>query len=398
MQGPSYFQLISPLIFLVFSLGFGAIWLVARDIGAARLFAASYFAGAVGFIVDFIRPALDPIVASYASNIPYMLTGILFAAGLFTYYRVRTPAVLLALLTLAWLGAFSWFRLVEDDIIKRTLVMNIGASVMFGFPVFMLHKQMRQKIDRLLQVFVGLNAVTFTVRVLLALQIDAPTLTDQTYRNSVSALSLHFTASVAALCIAGLLFVIFGMEIFSKLRVEANTDPLTGLINRRGMQDRMGAFEHGFKAGVMSHAVVIADLDRFKQVNDTFGHDAGDAVIRAFADNMQELAFGKHLAVRLGGEEFALLLYGGTPEIAEICAEGARAAFEVTLHPQLDMGSVTASFGFALWTPGQALSDVLREADQALYRAKKRGRNVIVAAETIEKGFAERAAYSTAAA
>lgn len=165
-----------------------------------------------------------------------------------------------------------------------------------------------------------------------------------------------------------------------ELRRLAETDPLTALLNRRSFTERAHAAIAASAREDTDISVIIVDLDHFKQVNDTYGHPAGDAVIRAFADVLLGLSQGEpHLVARVGGEEFAILLRGaGTAEAmvrtAEIQEALASRALPVSETFEL---RITASYGIATRQPAEPLADLFARADQALYRAKSEGRNRI---------------------
>jgi diguanylate cyclase (GGDEF)-like protein len=157
-------------------------------------------------------------------------------------------------------------------------------------------------------------------------------------------------------------------------RQDAETDPLTGLMNRRALfarydHRRLGAFV----------AVVAFDLDNFKHINDSYGHAVGDDVLCLFAGIMRTNSRPTDQVVRLGGEEFALVMPRILPEKAESVAEKIRAELAAEVL-QTDMGPLrcTVSAGIAFGTSeGSSFEDVLRRADQALYEAKRDGRNRI---------------------
>jgi diguanylate cyclase (GGDEF)-like protein len=159
----------------------------------------------------------------------------------------------------------------------------------------------------------------------------------------------------------------------------ALTDPLTGLPNRRAIENwavtqLSSAARHGF-----SIWVVQADLDHFKQVNDTFGHDAGDAVLKKFSQILKDHLRRSDLCGRLGGEEFLMVLTHTTRENAVAVIERIRAKLEMThLTFRGCTVAVTASFGLAGFEANQSpsgFSKLQRLADAALYSAKRGGRN-----------------------
>jgi two-component system cell cycle response regulator len=128
---------------------------------------------------------------------------------------------------------------------------------------------------------------------------------------------------------------------------------------------------------------MITDLDRFKQVNDKFGHDGGDEVLREFARRLRKNVRGIDLACRFGGEEFVVVMPDTDPEIAEKVAERVRA--EIAQTPFLTGASgatinVTVSVGVSALRRGKdSVQDLMKRADVALYEAKTGGRNRVVA-------------------
>lgn len=156
---------------------------------------------------------------------------------------------------------------------------------------------------------------------------------------------------------------------------KALTDPGTGLANRRhGMLHLQRAFAAADRSAALS--VVLFDLDRFKAVNDRFGHHTGDQVLRVFAEILQARTRAMHLAVRFGGEEFLAILDGAASDDAVVMAEGVLA--DLREH-DFGWGRLTVSAGVSEYEPGMASPDVLvAAADQALYRAKERGGDQVV--------------------
>ncbi|MCI0341181.1 MAG: sensor domain-containing diguanylate cyclase [Planctomycetales bacterium] len=161
-------------------------------------------------------------------------------------------------------------------------------------------------------------------------------------------------------------------------------DALTGVASRRYFDARLAREVRLARQGAGPLALVLLDLDRFKSVNDTHGHPAGDRVLRAAGGVLARAVRGDDLAARTGGEEFALLLPGAGAEDALAVAERVRAdiaAGEIRL-PEGEGGGarvrVTASAGVAVLAPGEGPADFVARADRALYRAKRGGRDRVV--------------------
>jgi two-component system cell cycle response regulator len=162
-------------------------------------------------------------------------------------------------------------------------------------------------------------------------------------------------------------------------------DPLTGLFNRAYFLDQLGPTSDGGAARGLGLAVLMLDVDHFKRINDTYGHDAGDAVLREVAQVLRECTRSEDLVARYGGEEFILALTVTAPDQATDRAERIRAEiaarpfapnFTDPAHPL----RVTASIGLAFSHPGRLRNPVglITTADQGLYQAKRAGRNRVV--------------------
>jgi diguanylate cyclase (GGDEF)-like protein len=166
-------------------------------------------------------------------------------------------------------------------------------------------------------------------------------------------------------------------------RKAALTDPLTGIANRRAFFDRGGPLLAWAQADRRSAALLLFDLDRFKEVNDTAGHHAGDRVLQAFCDLVAGSIKPGDLFGRLGGEEFACLLANASMAHALHIAERLRREFAAMRLPDLDVNP-TVSVGVAIANEaGRSLPALLAIADRALYRAKAEGRNRVAPAPLV---------------
>jgi diguanylate cyclase (GGDEF)-like protein len=166
------------------------------------------------------------------------------------------------------------------------------------------------------------------------------------------------------------------------ITAKSETDTLSGLYNRRGFEQRAEPALASMRKGGLPASLVVCDLDHFKSVNDSFGHDMGDRVIEAFAATLKKAAAERMTVSRMGGEEFTIFLPGSNAAGARLFAEGVRAAFAGMPIPGLpEWKRCTASFGVAESHPEESLSDLRRRADAALYAAKRGGRDRVCMAD-----------------
>ncbi|MEW5966631.1 MAG: GGDEF domain-containing protein [Pseudomonadota bacterium] len=164
------------------------------------------------------------------------------------------------------------------------------------------------------------------------------------------------------------------LESEAHIRELMMTDPLTGVANRRHLDDRL-AMELARQARYgQPLSVILTDIDWFKRVNDTFGHAAGDAVLEAFARTLEASIRSSDFLARYGGEEFVLLLPNTEIGEATALAERMREATHRIRIPDSVL-SATASFGVTLARPGETMAEVLSRADEAMYLSKSGGRD-----------------------
>ncbi len=183
--------------------------------------------------------------------------------------------------------------------------------------------------------------------------------------------------------VVAFLFVSLTKErVESQLRSAALTDPLTGLGNRRAFFERSeAALTHNRRHGRPT-AVIVFDLDRFKEINDRHGHPVGDMVIQTFAETATGRLRAGDLVARLGGEEFAAMLPDTTDTQARAVAEDISHAFEAAVAALSPAGlRCTASAGVAATLATSSLEELLTAADRALYQAKGQGGDLVCLGE-----------------
>ncbi|MCW8399106.1 diguanylate cyclase [Legionella sp. PATHC038] len=180
------------------------------------------------------------------------------------------------------------------------------------------------------------------------------------------------------------------VRLRENLRYQSMRDPLTGLYNRRYLEDFLLKQIHQSERTRTPLSVLMLDLDHFKKINDTYGHDAGDAVLKELGKVLQDDIRVGDIAARYGGEEFIIVFYGIGAEMIKNRAESIRhnvSRMQIKYGAQ-PVGSITISIGIAVYPMhGRNAEALIESADKALYFAKANGRNQVVLFSDIEKSY-----------
>jgi diguanylate cyclase (GGDEF)-like protein len=196
------------------------------------------------------------------------------------------------------------------------------------------------------------------------------------FQQSVYWTTVQFTQAMISIMIALNLMVAVAVDLLDELRREAKIDKLSGLLNRKGFEVEAADMLARYAHAATPACLLLADLDHFKEVNDTYGHAAGDAVISVFGAAIRSAGPETMVAGRIGGEEFAMLLVGVELGDARNIAEDIRITLSEAAIGRLPPGlTPTASIGVQIAPARAGLSELLRHADLSLYQAKRAGRN-----------------------
>ncbi|MXR36785.1 GGDEF domain-containing protein [Craterilacuibacter sinensis] len=162
------------------------------------------------------------------------------------------------------------------------------------------------------------------------------------------------------------------VQAHEQVRTQSLTDELTQLANRRAAMLRLQGLFALTEAGELGFSLILFDLDHFKRINDSHGHDAGDTVLQAFSSVLREHCRQSDMVARFGGEEFICLLPGASLETAGHIAQRILQALQ---RPGVSPWPVTCSAGVAAFASGDTAAGLIKRVDDALYRAKRTGRN-----------------------
>ena len=205
----------------------------------------------------------------------------------------------------------------------------------------------------------------------------------ETFNSFLLSLLVTFALMFVALNVALSGLVIEPMaRMNKKLEELATKDFLTDLVNRRRFFEQLESAMTEARVKKIGLSIVMLDIDFFKRINDTFGHDSGDVVLKNTALRVRELLRSSDCAARFGGEEFVLMLRETRIDAAMAIAEAVRG--RIANVPFDRVGTVSASFGVAEWNQNETARALINRADRALYVAKQSGRNRVARAEVDE--------------
>lgn len=383
---------INMFVAAIFAVAFAVVAATHRSARGAGWLAAGYAMGIVDVLLEFLLPAQgDPtpivvgIFLSYLAALSFCLIGVAH------HYRVAPPRKAMALIWGAGLLIAPAIDLLPYTAPLRALLYQAPYFVMQSLVVWViLRSGRRQALDMLLLGLTTLSALVYLARPAIGWLVGIASMPQAYMATTYAAIS----QSIAAITLVGLALVmllVIMRDTAAEMVARAETDLLSGVFNRRGFEDRGERALHEARKCGVPLALVAADLDHFKAVNDGFGHAAGDRVIAHFAALLRGAASEAAIVGRLGGEEFAVLIPDADLTDGRRFAESVRAAL---CAADLGIGhGVTASFGVAQMVAGDSLFDLSRRADSALYRAKASGRNRVCVAlgelpELLEKARA----------
>ncbi len=376
MNGQFFISLLNPGIGLLFAAAFLLLWLNRRERYVAYA-AAAYTASAIAFLILDVGPVLPMELQRLPANIGFLATGIFFAAAIIQRYALPVPWRAMGFTAAAATAAFTWFLLGHPSIAARILTISIGAGIIAIMVVVVLWPvEKRHLIDRVLFWVAAFSALNLIVRPVVLLSLTGGFDNYVGFQQSIYWTTVQFTQAMVSIAAAISLMVAVAIDQIAELRRAADADNLSGLLNRRGFEAQADAALRRCIDAETPVALMIADLDHFKRVNDNHGHAVGDAIIAAFGAHARAIGPANMVAGRIGGEEFALLVPGASIESARQLAEAVRTGLAAACADRIPARLCpTASFGIAIGAPGATLSALMEEADQALYEAKRTGRN-----------------------
>jgi diguanylate cyclase (GGDEF)-like protein len=357
--------------------------IAVHDVGrvSARWLAFGYVLGMAYFAIEFSIPSFDNarpvVVAAFAA---FLGATIAFNGGLAHKYGVAPPwPQMLCFLLAASVTVYFVQDLPRQSFVRMMAYQFPYAVMQFvGLGIVWSSRQRRDRLDHVLMAVLAASALQFLSKPFIAHALGGWGANPQVYLESSYALVSQSLGTMFGLAIALLILVILVRDLLAEVMSKSETDTLSRLLNRGGFERHAELALRGAARQGIPVALVIADLDHFKSINDSFGHASGDRVIEAFAGFLRDAAADHHVAGRIGGEEFAIILPGTNMAAARLFAEGTRSAFgSLPVDGLPSEHRCTASFGVAEFHMGEGFADLMRRADEALYQAKNGGRDCV---------------------
>lgn len=372
--------LLNPALGVIFSCVFFLLWKQDESRPYVRLCSIMYLLSAVAFLLQQFDLPIGAPLSRLLSNLAFLAAASMMVGVMSLRYQRRVPWEGIGAFVLAGVAGAVWFTLISPNIVGRVYSVTSCVGALLVLAALQVLGRNRKPIDRVLMVLVGLNGAFMTLRSVLLIEMSG-NLSAEALSRSPAWVAFVFSHSITSLIIATAIALAVVKDLIGEISVDGRTDVMSGLLNRRGFEEAAKSAISGARVPV---ALILCDLDHFKDVNDTFGHHAGDRVINEFGAVLIDLVGPSHPAGRVGGEEFAILLRGGDGGVARVVAIGLGIAYTHKVRPEPDSEMrLTASFGIAQLREGETYSDLMQRADAALYRAKRQGRDCVVVDDAV---------------
>ncbi|MFG1477819.1 diguanylate cyclase [Xanthobacter sp. V4C-4] len=378
-----------PIVAFFLSAVYLAVWTYRRERVYILLLSLSFLCYMLAALSQMLFIPRDDGLNAVVSAAIYTACIYLLAQGISLRFHEPRRETLTLAIALGVVAASIYFYYVHRSLLGRIYTQNFG----YGLICLVVALRMRQRrargvLDRAFFWVLLLFGLHFFVRTVLT----APLAGDLAHYDEMIAAGadplemrrgfavspfwqvLNFTVFISGLLIALMLFVAVALDVIEDFRRESGADTLTGLLNRRGFH--LEAQPVWADAAMRPLSVLYCDLDHFKSINDSYGHGAGDRVLKQFADILSGQLRHWDVAARFGGEEFVVLLPHASGEAALALADRMRRVLRDTVFEDLSDGrAVTASVGVAEAGPSETLGEVIHRADVMVYAAKRAGRD-----------------------
>lgn len=387
MAGASFILAINLFIAALFALAFVIVAATNRNDGTPRWFALAYCFGLLYIGAEIVLPIQINAQLTYTAGFAAFLGAITsITIGIASRYRQPVPWVVVGVAVVLSIVA-NWiaFDLGRQSLVRLFAYQAPYAVMQAVAAQLIWRSKRRQPMDVALLVLFCISALQFITKPLMAQWTGGAGDFAQSYIATTYALYSQSFGAILQVAVGLLTLLMLVRDMLVEITARSETDPLSALLNRRGFEDRGIAALAASTQHRTPVALIAADLDGFKAINDSFGHDTGDQVIIAFASLLLRDAPAKAIVSRMGGEEFAVLLPATAEAPARALAQRLRDAVAARglPHAHVASGRVSLSIGVATMPAraDTAPTRLVERADAALYAAKRSGRDRIVCAD-----------------
>jgi diguanylate cyclase (GGDEF)-like protein len=359
------------------SIGFTLLLAVLPESPVLRLWVVSLWVSTLGVVLIGLRDQIPDFLSIVVGNGAISLASALTLKGIAVHmgrpWRWRGPLALVALFVVL----MAWYGQVVPDLQMRFRLVSAGAVIWHVWAIALLLRHGAHEIRisrRLAAAIMGINAAFYATRFFIPITIGAG---ENVMKAGSPVAVTYIVGIVIGLAMYFALLILVTERLMVDLRRMAHIDGLTGLLNRSAIIAEGGQSMLRCRLREQPYALLIFDLDQFKRINDTWGHEAGDAVLQHFTAIVRRDAhWPASLTSRYGGEEFVLALPNASLSEAVELAERLR---HTLAHSPAQVGEhmipVTTSIGVAAAAGEMSFEQLVAQADEALYRAKSEGRN-----------------------
>jgi diguanylate cyclase (GGDEF)-like protein len=373
-----YFALIAPICVILLGAVLLACWWMQRPQASARFLlwlAAGYVLPAVAVGAQSLMSNTQLAQWTLVTAGLYLVGSWCMAQGMAQRYEAHASRWLGAVVALMTLVLMHYFSQVYDDLWARVQWLNLGMGILqfLAMPSLLRAAPARDRLEKALRWTYIAFSCYIVLRPLMVWLVVPTTETEQMTRSGFWLLTLAGTL-LFSLWFSLVLLSCAVRDVLTTLREERTRDPFTRLLNRRAFMEAAEAVLADRRTGPW--AVVAADIDHFKRVNDNWGHGCGDQVLQSVSQVLLQQVRAGDAVARFGGEEFVVLLQRVSLESAELVAQRIAQELRRTEMACLPKGyAVSMSFGIAPVAGLPGLAAALSHADALLYAAKQAGRD-----------------------
>lgn len=368
---------INPVTGLFLATTFYLIWKKHPEKAYILNWALGFAAGSIGYAFEFFHFFVTSFRFANGVNIFLPISMLFTVRGVCLRYTGQAPdRILLSAITLTGIIG-CWMSFGDHNALIRGTVVSGGVFVAMIVAMHAIIKaRVRDRIDLCLFLTILSLTLLLPVRPLATFLIEGAPRTNAIEVTSFWVVSLKVGGLFVWIAFAILFLMRIAADLLAELNEQSVTDSLSGILNRRGFFETAEAMVLN-ATPKLPVSVLLLDIDHFKKVNDSYGHQTGDEVIRNTAAVMHASAPETAVIGRLGGEEFAMILPNTNRRTALAFAEALRMSIEQQSHSGVcPSHPITVSIGLAEGTGGP-LEELLHDADIALYKAKNAGRNQV---------------------